>query len=57
MKRLIVEVCVCPECVMMGAMDIIEAIESLEKAENPVEIEYSGAGDYQKLYWRSKTWK
>ena len=21
MKRLIVEVCVCPECVMMGAMD------------------------------------
>ncbi|WP_312642838.1 NAD(P)H-dependent oxidoreductase subunit E [Hydrogenoanaerobacterium sp.] len=31
MKKLIVEVCVCNECVMKGAMDIIESIESLKK--------------------------
>lgn len=31
MKKLIVEVCVCTECVMKGAMDIIESIESLKK--------------------------
>lgn len=31
MKKLIVEVCVCTQCVMNGAMDIIESIESLKK--------------------------
>ena len=31
MKKLIVEVCVCTQCVMNGAMDIIESIESLQK--------------------------
>lgn len=31
MKKLVVEVCVCTECVMKGAMDIIESIESLKK--------------------------
>lgn len=31
MKKLIVEVCVCTECVMKGAMDIVESIESLKK--------------------------
>lgn len=31
MKRTIVEVCVCADCVMHGAMDIIEAIEGLQK--------------------------
>ena len=31
MKKLNVEVCVCTECVMKGAMDLIESIESLKK--------------------------
>lgn len=31
MKKLVVEVCVCTECVMKGAMEIIESIESLKK--------------------------
>lgn len=31
MKRTIVEVCVCADCVMHGAMDIIEAIEGLQQ--------------------------
>lgn len=31
MQKLTVQVCVCPECVMNGAMDIMEAIESLKK--------------------------
>ena len=31
MKKLIVEVCVCTECVMKSAMDIIDSIESLKK--------------------------
>ena len=38
MKRLIVEVCVCPECVMMGAMDIIEAIVSLKKLKTQLRL-------------------
>ena len=31
MKRMTVEVCVCAQCVMNGAMDIIEAIEGLQE--------------------------
>lgn len=31
MKRLDVRVCVCTQCVMCGAMDIVESIESLQK--------------------------
>lgn len=31
MKRLEVKVCVCTQCVMNGAMDIVEAVESLQK--------------------------
>lgn len=31
MKRLDVKVCVCTQCVMSGAMDIVESIESLQK--------------------------
>ena len=31
MKKMTVEVCVCAECVMNGAMDIIEAIEGLQE--------------------------
>lgn len=31
MKKLTVEVCACNECIMMGAMEIMENIESLKK--------------------------
>ena len=31
MKKLTVTVCVCTECVMNGAIDLIESIESLNK--------------------------
>ncbi len=31
MKRLEVKVCVCTQCVMNGAMDIVESVESLQK--------------------------
>lgn len=31
MKKLTVEVCVCTQCVLNGAMHIIESIESLKK--------------------------
>ncbi len=31
MKKVKVKVCVCTECVMNGAMDIIESIEGLKK--------------------------
>lgn len=31
MKKLTVEVCVCTQCVLNGAMQIIESIESLKK--------------------------
>ena len=30
MKRLDVKVCVCTQCVMNGAMEIVESIESLQ---------------------------
>lgn len=47
MKKLVVEVCVCTECVMKGAMEIIESIESLKKLKvqlrlnTQIEIEMS----------------
>lgn len=31
MKRVGITVCVCPDCVLNGAMDIVEAVESLSK--------------------------
>lgn len=34
MKRLDVKVCVCTQCVMSGAMDIVESIESLQKLKS-----------------------
>ena len=33
MKKVNLEVCVCTECVMMGAMEIIDAIEGLKSLE------------------------
>lgn len=34
MKRLDVRVCVCTECIMNGAMDIVESIEGLQKLKS-----------------------
>ena len=34
MKRLDVKVCVCTQCIMSGAMDIVESIESLQKLKS-----------------------
>lgn len=34
MKRLDVKVCVCTQCIMNGAMDIVESIENLQKLRN-----------------------
>ena len=31
MKRLEVKVCMCTHCIMNGAMDIVESVESLQK--------------------------
>lgn len=31
MKKLNVEICACNRCIMMGAMDILESVESLKK--------------------------
>jgi len=36
MKKVKLEVCVCTECVMMGAMEIIDSIESLKSLETDV---------------------
>ena len=33
MKKISLEVCVCTECVMMGSMEIIDAIEGLKSLE------------------------
>lgn len=41
MKRLEVKVCVCTRCVMNGAMDIVEAVESLQKLKNQLRFNAS----------------
>ncbi|MCI8407255.1 MAG: hypothetical protein HFE43_09755 [Oscillospiraceae bacterium] len=41
MKRLEVRVCVCTQCVMNGAMDIVEAVESLQKLKNQLRFNAS----------------
>ena len=38
MKKLTVEVCVCTRCVMNGAMDLIEAVESLKKLKGQLRL-------------------
>ncbi|MEF9919008.1 MAG: NAD(P)H-dependent oxidoreductase subunit E [Eubacterium sp.] len=38
MEDLKIEVCVCTECVMKGAMDIIESIESLNDVKDILEL-------------------
>ena len=38
MKKIVVEVCCCTHCVMTGAMDIIDSIESLKKLRNQLRI-------------------
>lgn len=39
MENLRVQVCVCTECVMKGAMDIIESIESLNDVKDTLGME------------------
>lgn len=41
MKRVEVKVCVCTQCVMNGAMDIVEAVESLQKLKNQLRFNAS----------------
>ncbi len=38
MKKIIVEVCSCSKCVMMGSMDIISSIESLKKLKSQLRL-------------------
>lgn len=38
MKKLIVEVCACNRCIMMGAMDIIDNVESLKKLKTQLRL-------------------
>ncbi len=39
MKRLEVRVCACTQCIMNGAMDIVESIESLQKLKNQLRFD------------------
>ena len=39
MKRLEVKVCVCTQCIMNGAMDIVESVESLQKLKNQLRFD------------------
>lgn len=41
MKRLEVKVCACTQCIMNGAMDIVESIESLQKLKNQLRFNAS----------------
>ena len=41
MKRLEVKVCVCAQCVMNGAMDIVESVESLKMLKNQLRFNAS----------------
>ena len=38
MKRLEVKVCMCAQCVMNGAMDIVEAVESLKQLKSQLRL-------------------
>ena len=62
MKSLEVKVCVCTHCVMKGAMDIVESIESLQKLKTQLRFntavkvraneclcEKAGHGEYSPL--------
>lgn len=39
MKRVKVQICACNKCIMMGAMDIMENIESLKKLKNQLRMQ------------------
>lgn len=39
MKELKVEICVCTECVMKGAMELADSVESLKKVKKHLEYE------------------
>lgn len=38
MKRIEVKVCMCAQCVMNGAMDIVEAVESLKQLKSQLRL-------------------
>lgn len=38
MKKILVEICACTECVMKGAMDLEESIEDLKKLKTQLKI-------------------
>jgi NADH:ubiquinone oxidoreductase subunit E len=38
-KRVKVQICACNKCIMMGAMDIMENIESLKKLKNQLRMQ------------------
>lgn len=38
MKKLVVKVCVCTQCVMNGAMEIVESIESLQELRTQLRL-------------------
>jgi len=37
-KKIKVEICVCTQCVMNGAMDIIESIEGMQKLKTQIKM-------------------
>lgn len=39
MKRLQVQICACNKCIMMGAMEIMENIESLKKLKTQLRLQ------------------
>ena len=41
MEKLDIEVCVCTECIMDGAMDIIESIEQLKEMKEAMQEKYN----------------
>jgi NADH:ubiquinone oxidoreductase subunit E len=38
LKKITVEVCACNRCIMMGAMDIMESVESLKKLKTQLRL-------------------
>lgn len=41
MKKLNIEICVCTECIMNGAMDIMESIERLKEMSGELKEQYN----------------
>ncbi|WP_165445423.1 NAD(P)H-dependent oxidoreductase subunit E [Bacilliculturomica massiliensis] len=54
MKELKVEICVCTECVMKGAMELAESVESLKKVKKHLDYEGEIYIDMEKCLGESK---